>query len=554
MQVEEQFIEPFTPDKLFLHFCIGTCRTNADSLMPAITQPIFAFATPSPPFYFHVAMMPTSYDQLCQAAREIHLLLGASAVLGWDQETYMPPKGVEHRSRILAHLSGQAHERFTSKKFQTQLEKAEHDLASLPDAAVAKANVAQWRRELDRATRIPKRLVEQNSAAVSLGQAAWAKARAASNFADFSPHLEKLVGLAQEMASRWGGRNEPYDALLEQHERDSTAEDIDSLFTALRPSVARIARAAVARSQAEAPPEKLMQGHCPVAKQQLLNREVAASVGFDFDAGRIDTTSHPFCSGFGPGDVRLTTRYDERDFLSSLFGVLHEAGHGLYEQGLPADAWGLPSGTAVSLGIHESQSRLWENHVGRSRAFWERWFPRAASLFPHLKKLSLDQFLLGINRAEYSFIRVEADEATYDLHIMLRFSLERRLFNGSLKVSEIPDAWNAEFETSFGLTPPNDAKGCLQDIHWSMGGFGYFPTYTLGNLNAAQLFHAAMKKKTIKDAAAQGAYTPLLDWLHTHVHGQGSTLSPTELMQSATGSPISSASYLKHLKQRFLGK
>lgn len=500
-------------------------------------------------------MLTTStYDQLCAAAREISLLHGASAVLGWDQETYMPPNGVEHRSRILAHLSGLAHEQFTSRRFRNLLEKAEAEIAENGAAktSTVRANIEQWRRELDRATKLPKKLVEENSKAVSLGQAAWAKARAASDFATFAPHLERLVGLAQEMASRWGGKNEPYDALLEQHERDSTAQQIDTLFTALRPSVAKIARDAVARSAAEAPAERLMQGRCPVEKQQILNREVAESVGFDFEAGRIDTTSHPFCSGFGPGDVRLTTRYDERDFLSSLFGVLHEAGHGMYEQGLPAGEWGLPSGTAVSLGIHESQSRLWENHVGRSRTFWERWFPRAVELFPHLKKLTLDQFLLGVNRAEYSFIRVESDEATYDLHIMLRFSIERRLFNGSLKVAEIPDAWNAEFESSFGLTPPNDAKGCLQDIHWSMGGFGYFPTYTLGNLNAAQLFTAAMKQRAVKAAAARAEYGPLLNWLRENVHAAGSCLSPAELMEHATGQNTVSAPYLRHLKARFL--
>jgi carboxypeptidase Taq len=502
-----------------------------------------------------MALASSTYDQLCEAAREVALLHGASAVLGWDQETYMPAKGVEHRSRILAHLSGQAHEKFTSRRFRTLLEKAEGEVSGKGAAptSVVKANLAQWRRELDRATKLPKKLVEQNSQAVSLGQAAWAKARAASDFAAFAPHLERLVGLSQEMANRWGGGNEPYDALLEQHERSSTAQQVDALFTALRPSVAKIAREAVARSAAEAPPLKLMLGNCPVEKQQILNREVAESVGFDFEAGRIDTTSHPFCSGFGPGDVRLTTRYDERDFLSSLFGVLHEAGHGLYEQGLPGVEWGLPSGVAVSLGIHESQSRLWENHVGRSRTFWQHWFPRAVSLFPHLKKLTLDQFLLGVNRAEYSFIRVESDEATYDLHIMLRFSIERRLFNGTLKVSEIPDAWNAEFESSFGLTPPNDAKGCLQDIHWSMGGFGYFPTYTLGNLNAAQLFAAAMKQRPVKNAAAKAEYAPLLKWLNENVHAAGSCLSPTELMEHATGQATVSGPYLKHLKARFVG-
>ncbi|MEZ0386869.1 MAG: carboxypeptidase M32 [Verrucomicrobium sp.] len=504
----------------------------------------------------------STYDQLAQAARDVSLLYGASAVLGWDQETYMPAKGVEHRSRILAHLSGQAHEQFTSRRFRNLLEKAEGEIGigssgkgrakAAAEYSVVRSNLEQWRRELDRATKLPKKLVEENSQAVSLGQAAWAKARAASDFASFAPHLERLVGLSQEMASRWGGGNEPYDALLEQHERGATAQEIDKLFTALRPPLAKIAKEAVARSEAEAPPVKAMLGNCPIEKQQILNREVAAAVGFDFEAGRIDTTSHPFCSGFGPGDVRLTTRYDERDFLSSLFGVLHETGHGLYDQGLPDSEWGLPSGSAVSLGIHESQSRLWENHVGRSRSFWEHWFPRAVSLFPHLKKLTLDQFLLGVNRAEFSFIRVEADEATYDLHIMLRFAIERRLFTGDLKVSEIPDAWNAEFEASFGMTPSSDAKGCLQDIHWSMGGFGYFPTYTLGNLNAAQLYAAAMKQRPIKKAADHAEYTPLLAWLRQNVHAAGSCLAPGQLMEHATGQSTVSAPYLKHLRTRFL--
>lgn len=500
-----------------------------------------------------MALVTSSYDQLCQQAREITLLHGASHVLGWDQETFMPAKGVEHRSRILAFLSGQAHEKFTSKKFASALEKAEDEAGSAEHGSVVKANVEQLRREYDRATKLPKKLVEQFSAAVSLGQAAWAKARQESDFAGFAPHLEKLVGLSQEMASRWGGKNEDYDALLEQHERGATANDIHSLFSDLRQPLSLIAREAVERSNAEAPPAKALQGNCPVEKQQTLNREVAESVGFDFEAGRIDTTAHPFCSGFGPGDVRLTTRYDQRDFTSSLFGVLHEAGHGMYEQGLREEEWGLPSGTAVSLGIHESQSRLWENHVGRSRAFWERWYPRATELFPHLKKLTLDQFLLGVNRAEFSFIRVEADEATYDLHIMLRFAIERKLFNGSLKVSEIPDAWNSEFETSFGRTPPDNARGCLQDIHWSMGGFGYFPTYTLGNLNAAQLFNAAKKDRKVKKSLDAAEYGPLLSWLRTHVHQPGSTLSPEELMTAATGKATDSVPYLKHLKQRFLG-
>lgn len=499
-----------------------------------------------------MALVLSAYDQVCQAARDIDLVNGASHVLGWDQETYMPPKGIQHRSRILAHLTGLAHERLTSKKFQKLLENAEDELRHADEHSSAKTNVQHWRWKVDRSVKIPKRLVEQLSSAVSLGQAAWAKARQDSNFANFAPHLQKLIDLSREMAGRIHSGPEPYDALLDEHERGMSAASVEDLFKTLRPSVVKIAKTAVERSAAEAPPLKAMLGNCPIAKQQILNREIAESVGFDFEAGRIDTTAHPFCSGFGPGDVRLTTRYDERDFLSSLFGVLHEAGHGMYEQGLLDEEWGLPSGTAVSLGIHESQSRLWENHVGRSRTFWERWFPRAQSLFPHLKKLSLDQFLLGINRAQFSFIRVEADEATYDLHIMLRFAIERKLFNGELKVDDLPHAWNAEFESSFGMTPPDDAHGCLQDIHWSMGGFGYFPTYTLGNLNAAQLFKTAMRNTGIKKAALAADYSPLLKWLQTHVHQLGSTLSPQQLMTFATGKTTETSPYLTHLRSRFL--
>ena len=245
------------------------------------------------------------------------------------------------------------------------------------------------------------------------------------------------------------------------------------------------------------------------------------------------------------------SRYDENDFLSSLFGVMHEAGHGLYDQGLPNSHHGLPSGQAVSLGIHESQSRLWENHVGRSRPFWEKWLPRAADIFPSLRRFSLDEFLRGVNRANYSCIRVEADEATYDLHILLRFSIERRLLNRDLEVAEVPEAWNEEFRSLFGFLPPDDASGCLQDIHWSMGGLGYFSTYSIGNLNSAQLFAAATTDDGISSECSRANYLPLLAWMREHIHAAGSTKLPQELMLSATGERTNPSFYLKHLRSRF---
>jgi carboxypeptidase Taq len=328
--------------------------------------------------------------------------------------------------------------------------------------------------------------------------------------------------------------------------------EVARLFDGLRPALREIAARAVERSEARR--VELPAGPYPVAAQQAFNARVAAAVGFDFEAGRIDTTTHPFCTRVGPRDVRLTTRYDEADFTSSLFGVLHEAGHGLYEQGLPEGDFGLPSGSAVSLGIHESQSRMWENQVGRSEAFWAVWYPVACEVFPQLDGFPLEDFLQYLWRAEFSPIRVEADEATYDLHILLRFDLERRMLNGSLGVAEVPEAWNAGFRELFGFTPPDDRHGCLQDIHWSMGGLGYFATYTLGNLNAAQLHEAARRDGGIAAAMDRADYGPLLEWLRREVHAHGGELDPADLMERATGARPDGAAYLRHLRRRYLGQ
>ncbi len=487
----------------------------------------------------------SAYPSLCEMATEMALLESTAATLGWEQETYMPDKALDHRARQLGYLTGKSHALMTSKKFRQLLDHAEAEEL----ATVAKANVREWRRQVNRATKLSRALVEEFSQVTTHAKAAWAEARRHSDFAQFAPHLEKLLHLTRRKAERWGYATEPYDALIDEYEPGATASGISTLFDTLRPQLSQLAKEAVARTASV--PADLLAGDYPIEKQQQLNREIAESLGFDFDAGRIDTTAHPFCTKLGPRDMRLTTRYDERDFVSSLFGVLHEAGHGLYEQGLPADDYGLPSGSAVSLGIHESQSRLWENHVGRSRAFWERWLPRAKELFPSLK-VSVDKMVAGVNRAEFSFIRVEADEATYDLHIMLRFNLERRLLNRELKVMDVPAAWNEAFQALFGMTPPNDAQGCLQDIHWSMGGMGYFPTYTLGNLNAAQLFHAARQDLTIRRDTDHGHYASLLVWLRQHVHAHGSVLTPHSLMQTATGEPTNAHWHLEHLRTRFL--
>lgn len=483
-----------------------------------------------------------------EKARELAVIHSTAAVLGWDQETYLPPAATDHRAAQLAWLSARAHELATSEAWRRELEAAES--ANRSTDPKLSANLRELRREFDRATKLSVELVARESTATSLAKHAWADARKRADFSTFAPHLENLLEIAREKAELWGYSGEPYDALLESHERGTSTAAVAALFNAMTPTLRETAAKAVEKSAARA--ATLPPGPYPIEAQQRLNSQIAEAIGFDFHAGRIDTTTHPFCTTLGPRDVRLTTRYEESDFTSSLFGVLHEAGHGMYEQGLPADDFGLPSGSAVSLGIHESQSRLWENHIGRSRAFWQRWYPVAAGIFPQLTGFPLDDFLDFLWRAEFSPVRVEADEATYDLHIILRFGLERRMLNGDLAVADVPAAWNESFRELFGSTPENDAVGCLQDIHWSMGGLGYFATYTLGNINSAQLYAAARKDPAIATACDAADYAPLLAWLRKNVHAHGGTLDPADLIAHATGSSPSTTDYLRHLQERYL--
>lgn len=485
--------------------------------------------------------------KIFELARMHGVMKSISSVIAWDQETYLRPGGAAHRATQLSWISARAHEMAVSDGWRAALEDAE---AMNPgDDPLASANLRELRRDFDRATRLPVELVARASEATSLAKHAWADARQRSDFSAFAPHLRKLLDLAREKADLWGYQGEPYDALLEDYERATSTAAVAALFDKLKPELRGIAAAAVEKSAAGNP--GLPAGPYPIDSQKKFNARVAESLGFDFSKGRIDTTTHPFCATLGPADVRLTTRYNEADFTSSLFGVLHETGHGLYELGLPDADFGLPSGQAVSLGIHESQSRLWENQVGRSDAFWQRWYPEACACFPQLAGFSIERFLAYIRRAEFSPIRVEADEATYDLHILLRFDLERRMLRGDLAVEDVPAAWNEGFLDLFGFIPPDDRHGCLQDIHWSMGGLGYFATYSLGNLNAAQLFQAANQDPEVASGCARADYAALLGWMRKNIHAHGATLDPADLMQLATGSPPAADAYLAHLSSRY---
>ena len=491
--------------------------------------------------------MKNAYQLLCDYQAETSLLGSTASTLGWDQEVNLPKKGLEYRAKQLSYLSGKIHERNTCDTYKTLLENAEQSASSNITEA---ANLREWRHRFDLSTKLPQELVERSSQVSAVAKSAWAEARSKSDFAEFAPHLTQLVEIAKEKAELWGYEDEPYDALLGNYERGAKTADIARIFDVFEPEIITTAQEAVEKSKSSG--ARALEGHFPIEAQQILNREVAESIGFDFEAGRIDTTTHPFCSTQAPLDVRLTTRYYEHDFTASLFGVMHETGHGLYEQGLPESDYGLPSGNAISLGIHESQSLLWEAHVGRSRGFWNKWFPRVQELFPQMQTWSAEEFLQTINQAKYSFIRVDADEATYDLHILLRFGIERRILNGELAINDIPAAWDEAFQNMFGMKPESVSKGCLQDIHWSMGGLGYFPTYTMGNLNASQLFHAATQDASIQTAFDEADYQPLLDWMRTNIHAHGSTYLPQDLMKKASGETTNPAYHLAHLKRRFL--
>ena len=494
-----------------------------------------------------------AYDSLLQRAREIANYNSTSSVLAWDQETYMPAKAAAYRAEQLGQLAGLAHKLGTAPEVGDWLAACEDKMPECADETECElraANVREWRRDYDKATKLPGRLVEDIARTTSLSRETWAAARAESNFSTFAPWLEKILALVREQAECWGYTTCAYDALLDAYEPGARVANLNPVFDDLQRRLALLLPQ-LRKVTARADPARL-EGNYPTAAQQRFNHRIAEAMGFDFEAGRVDATVHPFCTEMGPRDCRLTTRYNEKDFTSSLFGVMHEAGHGLYTQGLLQEQFGTPMGTYLSLGIHESQSRLWENQVGRSRSFWRHWYPQAIEQFPRLAALPPDEFWLLVNRVEPSLIRVEADEATYNLHIVLRFEMEQKLVSGELAVADLPAAWNERFEQLFQIPVPDDARGCLQDTHWALGLMGYFPTYTLGTLNAAQLFHAALKQVPgLAEDLEQSKFGRLLQWLRENIHRHGKRYSPSELIERATGKPTSASYFIDYLKAKY---
>ena len=471
-----------------------------------------------------------------------------SALLGWDEHVNLPPAAPAARGQQRATLGRIMHARATGKPLAQLLDKLE--AADLPADSVAAASLRQARRDYNHAVKLPPYFVEELSHHSSHANAVWVQARQDNDFATFAPVLRKSFELARQQADYLGYDDHPYNALHDLYELGSDVTQLRSVFDTLRAETVPLVKA-IAESQAGVN-DSLLRQPFDEGKQEAFAREAIAKLGYDFDAGRLDRTVHPFAQSISKYDVRITTRYAP-DFLSTaLFGTLHEAGHAMYEQGLGDAHYRSALGQAVSLGFHESQSRLWENLVGRSRNFWEWAYPNLQATFSQLKNTSLDDFYRAINKVEASLIRVEADEITYNLHIMIRFELELALLEGSLKVNDLPGAWNAKYQDYLGVTPPDDAAGCLQDIHWSMGAIGYFPTYTLGNVMSVQLFEAAKKARpSIKDDMKSGQFNELFKWLREHVHQHGSRYTPAELLKHATGETLNATPYVTYLKGKF---
>jgi carboxypeptidase Taq len=494
---------------------------------------------------------PDAYTDLIRRAKEAALLGSCASVLGWDERTYMPREGSAFRGEQMALLARLAHEMGTDPRVGEDLAAVEgSDLVRDPEADAA-ANVRELRRAYDRAVKLPKELVEELARVTTRAQQAWQEARAANDFPAFRPWLEKVVALKREEAQAVSFKGHPYDALLDEYEPGATAAEITKVFAGLSAELVPLIDA-IGRSPRQ-PKSDILHREYPPELQQVFGSAAAAAIGFDFAAGRLDKTTHPFCSGMGPGDCRITTRYNPRFFNEAFFGILHEAGHGIYEQGLDPERFGTPLGSFCSLGIHESQSRLWENQVGRGRPFLEHFFPRAQQVFHEaLRGVSLDDFFFAVNESRPSFIRVEADEATYNLHIILRFELELALLTGDLKPADVPGAWNERFTKMFGLTPPDDRQGCLQDIHWSMGGLGYFPTYTLGNLYAAQFMaQARTDLPGLDDDFRRGEFGRLKNWLNEKVHRPGRRWRANDLCRRVTGQPLGHAALLRYLREKY---
>jgi carboxypeptidase Taq len=487
------------------------------------------------------------YETYRQHMRKLADVKAALALMQWDQETYLPSKGAGFRAQQVATLSEMAHELATSEKLGGLLE----SLINVDGLSeTEQKNISLNREDFEKQKKYPASFVRKMSETVSRSFNAWNEAKKENRFSIFKNDLAELVELKKEETRLLGYAHHPYDALMDEFEKGCTVGLVDKLFSDMRPRLLEILEKIQKKNQ---PPDAFLFKSFDKKKQWDLGMQIIRELGFDFTAGRQDLSSHPFSTSFNVHDVRITTRIDEFDFSSMLFSCIHETGHALYEQGLPESEYGLPSGEYASLGMHESQSRLWENHVGRSAAFWDFHYPLVKNIFPEsFDGISLEDFYKAINKIKPSLIRTESDEVTYHFHVMIRYEMEKMLITGELNTGDIPGCWNELYQKYLGVAVPDDQHGCLQDVHWSHGSFGYFPTYSLGSFYAAQFF--AIAQKTIpflQDEMGKGNTTELLGWLRQRIHASGRIFTSEEISFRATGETLNVQYFLDYLLDKY---
>jgi carboxypeptidase Taq len=495
--------------------------------------------------------MSDKLTRLREILAEVTDLVRAAMVLEWDQETYMPPGGVQGRSDELSTLLRLGHVRFTADDVGALLDDLERELGDEPYDSTEASIVRVCRRDYDQARKLSPELVAEIARAGSVARPVWEKARREADWTVFAPYFERNVELNRQLADALGYADRPYDALIDRSEPGMTTKELETIFAELKQAIVPLV-ADIATNTDAIDDAVLHRGFDPDLQLKYA-LDVVRRLGYDLERGRQDLSTHPFSTGFGPGDVRITTRVSRDFFNECLFGSIHESGHAMYSQGIGADLDRTPLWDGASPGVHESQSRLWENLVGRGLPFWRHFFPSLKSTFPEpLESVDDTAFYRAVNKAHPSFIRVEADEVTYNLHILLRFELENELLEGKLKVKDVPEAWNSRFKQYLGLDVPNDRDGALQDIHWSYVSFGIFPGYTIGNLIGAQLMEKVRTDiPDLDDQIERGDFGQLLGWLRRNVHRHGRKFTPNELLERATGRPLTAKPWIGYVERKF---
>jgi carboxypeptidase Taq len=495
-----------------------------------------------------------NYKKLEQLSKEIAISDSICHLLQWDQETYMPKAAVNYRALQCESITGYVHKLRTSSKFSKTLsaliniDSGEVFDSSLP--AAQQAALREWRRDFIHDRKLPNAFVKKWTKTIAGSIPIWAEAKKHGNFKTFAPQLEKIVTLCKKKADLLGFKAHPYDALVDLFEPGMTVTTLTSLFDKLKLSLTTLLKKI---SSCEDVPYDFLEGDFSHQKQLAFSHLVLKTMGFSQEDSRLDLSTHPFCSGINPKDMRLTTRIHPSQLMFNILATIHEGGHGLYELGLPEEHYGTPLCQAISLGIHESQSLFWEKRIGKSHAFWHHFYPLLQKEFPEkLSSIYFDDFYRAVNRIHPSLIRIEADEIAYCLHVILRFEIEKGLIEGSVKVKDLPEIWNEKMRIYLGITPHSDTDGCLQDIHWSMGAIGYFPTYALGNLYSVQFFAAFEKAiPTWKQEAMEGNLSPILSWLRENIHRYGKEFSAEQLTKRITGRPLSEEPFIAYLENKY---